>query len=175
MHLHCPFPPPPTLHHLQSRIVFPSSCRDPSPQGQGSRQAHATASTPAAQGIKQLHRVRRGFPEGACWCAHCTHVSMRIIHTSCNFTAIWLSSSQYMQEMTDLSLPPTISLWLYSSVWQQQSPSTLCRVLIPQGDGSTLIQQEGQDWMVMTARTHLAYGNVYIPDYTQICILITVC
>lgn len=75
------FPLHPPTHHLQSRIVLPSSCLDPSRQdreeGQGNRQAPATASTAAVCRIKQdtQSQERLSWGGSLLWILH-THTDV---------------------------------------------------------------------------------------------------
>ena len=86
MHLHSPFSPPPTHHHLQARSVSPSSCSETSLHSPGEEAGVCHSLCISSAWVKRGHstaeREKRGFPEWAYWCARCTHVQMYIIHTS---------------------------------------------------------------------------------------------
>lgn len=80
MHLHSPFPSPPITSSKQEAWP-PALAQRHLYRAPGKRQVSATASAPAA-GCISADREKRGFPEGAYRCAHCTHVQMYTIHTS---------------------------------------------------------------------------------------------
>lgn len=90
-----------------------------------------------------------------------------------SFTATW----PHGQERTDATLTfPSIPV-PYSSAWQHSSSPQPSLHQLGTAGSSLLIWHVteitlGQDW-VATARTHWAYGSVYIPAYPELCILTT--
>lgn len=148
----------------QSRIVLPSSCLDPSPQGQGNKQDLPQPQSSSTWG-KAGHTGPGGLSPG---CAHGTHTQVCTTHPPATAQQLALSTAG------NVALSHTTSLC--HTPWSSSSSQPSLQIShMPAGAGSTPMQQQGQHWVVMAACTHLACGNVYRAACTGLCILTAVC